>query len=72
MAFANWRKRAARDRQLADWRGTNKLLPPDARDTNPDPCPRSRFGIHRYDDKLINANREPICDFCHQVKIERP
>lgn len=61
-------RRAARDRY-------ERIVPAvrqshaDERDTNPDPCPHSKFGKHRFSRERKNANGRLICDFCTQERI---
>lgn len=70
--MAGWyNKRLARERGATDWRRSTRLQPVDARDANPDPCPRSRTGRHCYTGKMINAHGDPMCDFCRQTKVTR-
>ncbi len=73
--FMNDRRRAAHDRSYRDWNRSPRLQPVrDERETNPDPCPRSQFGKHRFRNKRLNANGRLMCDFCGQeaLSMEKP
>lgn len=68
--FGKWyNRRLAKERGAQDWRRSTRLQPLDARETDSDVCPRSRFGKHRFQEQLIDASGRPICDFCHQVRL---